>query len=278
MKKIILLSIVMSIFMGFAAFAQEYSYNYEEMKMDEYKTELAKWQKCESDNKAQIADEEAEISRLNDEMAATENQIKDLWDEMYTMMGTTKQGYQDYLQQLRSLEQELSGFVSMSPEEIYNRREELQRFRDRLNQLKNDKRSLTTESQNLISRIENLLNQADQKAQPAAAGRYEVQRGDYLWRIAKKPDIYGDPYAWIRIYTYNRDQIKNPDLIYPSQIFRIPRQAGPNEYWVERGDFLYKIANNMGSSFRWQRIYEANKEVISDPNLIYPHMVLKIPQ
>jgi len=110
---------------------------------------------------------------------------------------------------------------------------------------------------------------------------YEVQRGDYLWKIARKPDIYGNPYAWIRIYTANRDQIKNPDLIYPAQVFRIPKVPGPNEYWVEKGEFLYKIAGYAsvyGNPFDWQKIYEANKDVISDPNLIYPYMILKVPR
>ncbi|KON28765.1 hypothetical protein AC481_00565 [miscellaneous Crenarchaeota group archaeon SMTZ-80] len=129
--------------------------------------------------------------------------------------------------------------------------------------------------------MENLIAQAEEKGKPAAAGLYEVQRGDYLWRIARKPDIYGDPYAWIKIYTYNRDQISDPNLIYPNQTFRIPRIAAPDEHWVERGEFLYKIAgysNVYGNPFQWQKIYEANKTVITDPNLIYPHMVLRIPK
>ncbi len=273
--------LIMFVFLGINLFAQEYSYDYKKMSMDEYKTELAKWQKCEADNKAKIADEEAQIAKLNDDIASTDQQITDTWNDIYTMVGTDKQGYQDYLNQLKQLDNNLSGFASLSPEEIYTRKSELDDFKKRLQELKNNKESLTTESQNLISQIENLLAQAEEKAKPAAAGRYEVAKGDYLWRIAKKPDIYGDPYAWITIYTTNRDQIKNPDLIYPSQVFRIPRMAGPNEYWVQKGDFLYKIAGNAsvyGDPFKWQRLYEANKDNITDPNLIYPHMVLTIPK
>ncbi len=144
--------------------------------------------------------------------------------------------------------------------------------------MRSDKRSLGPEPYQVLQRVENLIAQAEEKAKPAAAGRYEVNRGDYLWKIAKMPDIYGDPYAWIRIYTSNRDQIKNPDLIYPQQIFRVPRAAGPDEHWVSRGQNLAEIAKSLGSPFTWQKIYDANKEVISDPNLIYPHMVLKLPQ
>ena len=52
---------------------------------------------------------------------------------------------------------------------------------------------------------------------------YTVVRGDNLWNIAKKPQHYGNGFAWPMIYKANRDKIKNPDLIYPKQIFKIPK-------------------------------------------------------
>ncbi len=51
---------------------------------------------------------------------------------------------------------------------------------------------------------------------------YSVVRGDNLWNIAKKPEHYGNGFAWPKIYSANKDQIKNPDLIYPKQVFKIP--------------------------------------------------------
>jgi nucleoid-associated protein YgaU len=51
---------------------------------------------------------------------------------------------------------------------------------------------------------------------------YEVVRGDHLWGIAKKKEHYGNGFAWPNIYNANRDQIKNPDLIYPKQVFKVP--------------------------------------------------------
>ena len=75
--------------------------------MDEYKAELAKWQKCEADNKAKIAEEEAQIAQLNEEMAATEKQIDDTWNEIYALLGTDKAGYETYLGSLKALETNL---------------------------------------------------------------------------------------------------------------------------------------------------------------------------
>ncbi len=50
---------------------------------------------------------------------------------------------------------------------------------------------------------------------------YTVVRGDSLWRIAGKDEIYGDPYEWPLIYKANADQIEDADLIYPGQEFQI---------------------------------------------------------
>ena len=49
---------------------------------------------------------------------------------------------------------------------------------------------------------------------------YTVVAGDTLSKIAKRE--YGDAAKWKRIYEANKDTIKNPDLIYPGQTFKIP--------------------------------------------------------
>ncbi|WP_374445422.1 LysM peptidoglycan-binding domain-containing protein, partial [Stella sp.] len=53
--------------------------------------------------------------------------------------------------------------------------------------------------------------------------RVVVQPGNSLWRIARSE--YGRGIRYTLIYRANRDSIRNPDLIYPGQVFTIPRQA-----------------------------------------------------
>jgi uncharacterized protein YidB (DUF937 family)/LysM repeat protein len=57
-------------------------------------------------------------------------------------------------------------------------------------------------------------------ASAAAPQTYTVAAGDNLSKIAKR--VYGDANQWRRIFEANRDQIKNPDLIRPGQVLRIP--------------------------------------------------------
>lgn len=47
-----------------------------------------------------------------------------------------------------------------------------------------------------------------------------IQPGDHLWRIANQR--YGSGFQYTLIYDANKDQIRDPDLIYPGQVFTLP--------------------------------------------------------
>ncbi len=51
-------------------------------------------------------------------------------------------------------------------------------------------------------------------------GRVIIRKGDTLWRISR--ENYGSGSRYTVIYLANGDQIRNPDLIYPGQVFRMP--------------------------------------------------------
>jgi nucleoid-associated protein YgaU len=59
----------------------------------------------------------------------------------------------------------------------------------------------------------------------SGADQYEVIRGDNLWNISGKGEIYANPYQWPLIYKANRDKISDADLIHPGQVFDIDRAA-----------------------------------------------------
>jgi len=55
----------------------------------------------------------------------------------------------------------------------------------------------------------------------AKQGRtHTVAKGESLSKIAKK--YYGDAKQWPKIFEANKDTIKNPDLIYPGQVIKVP--------------------------------------------------------
>ena len=55
---------------------------------------------------------------------------------------------------------------------------------------------------------------------PKAQKTYTVKSGDTLWGIAKQ--FYGSGAKYTTIYNANKGKIKNPNLIYPGQVLKIP--------------------------------------------------------
>ncbi|THH38247.1 LysM peptidoglycan-binding domain-containing protein [Aliishimia ponticola] len=49
-----------------------------------------------------------------------------------------------------------------------------------------------------------------------------VQKGDTLWAIAR--DRYGEGLLYVRVFETNRTAIRDPDLIYPGQVFSLPEE------------------------------------------------------
>jgi nucleoid-associated protein YgaU len=65
--------------------------------------------------------------------------------------------------------------------------------------------------------------------QPPIEGKVQVdyvivQPGNSLWRIARR--LYGKGMTYVHIYEANEGQIRDPDLIYPGQVFEIPAGIG----------------------------------------------------
>lgn len=56
----------------------------------------------------------------------------------------------------------------------------------------------------------------------AAGGEVVVQPGASLWRIAR--NVYGQGLRYTVIYEANAAQIRDPDLIYPGQVFQLPEE------------------------------------------------------
>jgi len=276
-KSILTIMVLVTVLAFSSVFAQ--TYNYEEMTQEQYNAYLAEWQGRLDGAQTGIDGENGEIDALKAELDALQGQIDSEWDAMYQVASSDQPGFNSYGESLSGLKGDAGSMLNMSPEEIYSKMGELDELQARLDEVKKNPFSATSDNTAEINAIQNLINQAKDKGAAAVPPSYTVVRGDYLWKIAANADIYGDAYAWMRIYTSNKDQIQNPDLIYANQVFTIPRQVGPNEHLVAKGEHLSKIAgysNVYGSPFQWQKLYEANKSSITDPSVIYPYQVLQI--
>jgi nucleoid-associated protein YgaU len=90
------------------------------------------------------------------------------------------------------------------------------------------------------ARVELPFQRADLSAHAAAApapagaaaaapaqspGQVIVQPTQSLWRIARR--VYGEGIRYTDIYAANSDLIRDPNLIYPGQIFTLPPASRP---------------------------------------------------
>lgn len=124
-----------------------------------------------------------------------------------------------------------------------------------------------------------------------------VRRGETLAGIARQ--YYRDTERWREIFDANRQVVSDPHLLREGMELRIPgvasagvaasepqpRPAAPRvqepparTYTIQRGDVLGVVSQKLtGTSRNWQRIYEANRDVISDPDRLIPGTVIRIP-
>jgi nucleoid-associated protein YgaU len=250
-----------------------------EMKMtrDEYKAKLVEYTDREAKAQADIKTLDASIASLKGQIDAIQAVVDRVNREILALIGATEAEVKAYGMRVDALLRQLQGLAALAPEELQRRRGELKAAAMELAELKTIKICALPEMKAKIMRASKLLEDLRMRAPEKIT--YEVMRGDHLWGISSKPEIYDDPYMWPRIYRANRDKIKDPDLIYPKQMLTVPIAVGENQYLVTSGDFLSKIAAAVyNDPTMWHKIYKANAAQIVEPNLVFPAQVLEIPK
>lgn len=192
---------------------------------------------------------EAEMARLGQEKISLTNEIAALKTDIDNL-NTQKSGIQDYDECI----DELYALVDAT-------RDDVEAFADAVNELdgkirneespKKDRQAdLDALKMNKISALPEFFDKVHNQMQAALDNwvekplviEYTVVRGDHLWGIAKKKEHYGNGFAWPIIYKANRDQIKDPDLIYPDQVFKVPPLTEEEKAKYEKLRANYKPA------------------------------------
>ncbi len=188
------------IFFSVAVFAQE------KMTKDEWQAEMNRLNTEKQSLTQEISSLQTDINNLK---AKTVESYEDCMKELYALVGATQADVDNF----RNAVNELDGKISRKEGPKADRQKDL-------DALKANKISALPE---FFDKVHNQMQAAlDAWVEAPKEVNYTVVKGDCLWNIAKKPTFYGNGFAWPVIYKANRDQIKNPNLIYPKQIFKIP--------------------------------------------------------
>lgn len=86
---------------------------------------------------------------------------------------------------------------------------------------------------------ESMAKETETTKESSGMETYTVVKGDTLWDISDKQ--YMNPFMWPLIYWANKDEIKDPDLIFPGQIFDINK-----DYYYSEKEEAINFAKNRG--------------------------------
>lgn len=118
-------------------------------------------------------------------------------------------------------------------------------------------------------------DQLSVEVQAPAAVFHTVESGDTLSKISLAQ--YGVIHKYDVIFEANTPMLKAPDDIFPGQVLRIP-QIDTVLHTVKAGETLGTIAKHWyGKSSEYNRIFEANKDILKDANSVDKGQVLQIP-
>ncbi len=161
----------------------------------------------------------ADLERINKD-------LQDCNDEILKLIGATRADIEAFRQRLGVIEGKVRELQRLNDEQLLKRQDEVKRLEEDLNDLRGNKLSILPEFYPRIIQLAKDIRglYREPKEITYTVGTWAENR-DCLWNIAGKIEIYADPFMWPRIWQANTDQIRNPDLIYPGQVLKIPTKG-----------------------------------------------------
>lgn len=223
MKQTILLAIA-SLFVSVAAYAQ-----YPEDFTKDQADSTIKLRHTEiGDLQSQLTKTRADADKATADAAQRMADNGKCRENLYAMLGSDRNGYNAYREQIARDEQELSALRSMSPAQQGQAADRIKTLEDRIRADRGNKLVLIPDHMRRVSSMSSSFMQMKRGMVPAnmmyTVGTWKKDR-DCLWNIAKKPDIYNDPFAWPKIWHANSELIHNPDRIQPGWQLTINKSA-----------------------------------------------------
>jgi hypothetical protein len=223
LTKYILSLLSLVLLLSVVSFAQE-----REMTEEEWQAEMTRLGEKKTSLLNEIDALKSDIDNLNAQKSGLQSP-EECIDELYALVGATRQDVDNF----RAAVNELDGKIRRKEGPKKDRQADL-------DALKMNKISALPEFfQKVHVQMQKALDAWVEKPDVIS---YKVVRGDHLWGIAKKKEHYGNAFAWPIIYKANRDQIKDPDLIYPNQVFKVPPLSEEEKSKYEKLRKNYKPA------------------------------------
>ncbi len=201
----------------------------EELTKEEWQRQITELTAKRNELKSRLDGLDSEISGVKAKLSELDAAIQRCKDETYALVEASDAEIAAFDERLKGVEGRVDKLSRMSDEELLKNRDELDKLLSNLDEMGDTKLGLLPEFHDRIRRLKDRITALQEslmrKEKIYVVGTWWRDR-DCLWNIAKKVEIYDNPWRWPKIWQGNRDQIKDPDLIYPGQKLKIPT-AGP---------------------------------------------------
>ena len=195
-----------------------------EMTKDEWNSEMAAGKTKLAELQAQQAKMTTEGDSLKAMSTKLDADVRACEDALYAMLGVTRADVEAYDKELTDMEARVAELQRMSDAELVTHKDELERMDARLGEMSKSKIAMIPRYGQRVSTLREKVDgmmKGLSKEKTYTVGTWSHNR-DCLWNIAKKKDIYANPWMWPKIWEGNRDKIQDPDRIQPKWVLKIP--------------------------------------------------------
>jgi len=196
----------------------------EEMTKDQWQEQMTSYKAKQADLQAQVTKLNADIEGLKAQSSKLDADLLACEDALYVMLGVTRADVEAFDKELTQMETRVSELQRMSDAELINYKDELAQLDSRIKEMAQSKICLIPRYGDRVKALQDkitALMNSIQKEKTYTVGTWGKDR-DCLWNIAKKKDIYANAWMWPKIWQGNRDMIKDPDVIKPKWVLKIP--------------------------------------------------------
>ncbi len=198
----------------------------QEMTKEQWQDAMKTYTARKTELQSQLSTLQKDLEDVKSQSAKMDADVKSCHDALLALLGVSSADYEAFLNELSNAEKRVGEFQAMSDDQLLQNKDEVKKIDSRSGEMSKSNiamiPSVSERIKSLQEKIAGLMKTMSMSRDKSyTVGTWAKDR-DCLWNIAKKPNIYANAWLWPKIWQGNRDKIKDPDLIRPKWVLRIP--------------------------------------------------------